>query len=186
MPVLTGEKVILRPYRRSDLPHILSWTNDMETTRNLAADVFVHPYTEVNGESFLNSCLAGDFKRPSFVIARRDNEEYLGQIDLIVNWLDRCGELGIVIAKKENRSQGYGREAIQLLLHYAFRTLGLNRVGLSVFNNNETARRCYLSAGFVIEGIKRKERFRDGAFEDVTVMGILRKEWEEIEGKRYD
>ena len=35
MPILRGKNVLLRPYRRSDLPGILSWTNDTEATRYL-------------------------------------------------------------------------------------------------------------------------------------------------------
>ena len=183
MPVLSGENVILRPYRKSDLPHILSWTNDSETIRNLS-ERFVYPYTEANGETFLNSRLTGDPNVPSFVIARRDNEEYLGQIDLGVNWLYRRGEMGIVIGQAEDRCKGYGREAIRLLLHYAFRTLGLNRVSLTVLNSNEPARRCYLSCGFIIEGIRREDCYVDGAFVDVMMMSILRREYEATQDNR--
>lgn len=52
MPILRGKNVLLRPYRRSDLPGILSWTNDTEATRYLT-EIFDQPYTEKNGEDFL-------------------------------------------------------------------------------------------------------------------------------------
>ena len=45
MPILRGKNVLLRPYRRSDLPGILSWTNDTEATRYLT-EIFDQPYTE--------------------------------------------------------------------------------------------------------------------------------------------
>ena len=45
MPILRGKNVLLRPYRRSDLSGILSWTNDTEATRYLT-EIFDQPYTE--------------------------------------------------------------------------------------------------------------------------------------------
>ena len=44
MPILRGKNVLLRPYRRSDLTGILSWTNDTEATRYLT-EIFDQPYT---------------------------------------------------------------------------------------------------------------------------------------------
>ena len=58
MPILRGKNVLLRPYRRSDLTGILSWTNDTEATRYLT-EIFDQPYTEKNGEDFLNYALSG-------------------------------------------------------------------------------------------------------------------------------
>ena len=79
MPILRGKNVLLRPYRRSDLPGILSWTNDTEATRYLT-EIFDQPYTEKNGEEFLNYALSGGSDRMMFVMADPVTEEYWGQI----------------------------------------------------------------------------------------------------------
>lgn len=81
MPILRGKNVLLRPYRRSDLPGILSWTNDTEATRYLT-EIFDQPYTEKNGEDFLNYALSGGSERMMFVMADPVTEEYWGQISL--------------------------------------------------------------------------------------------------------
>lgn len=81
MPILRGKNVLLRPYRRSDLPGILSWTNDTEATRYLT-EIFDQPYTEKNGEDFLNYALSGGSDRMMFVMADPVTEEYWGQISL--------------------------------------------------------------------------------------------------------
>jgi RimJ/RimL family protein N-acetyltransferase len=63
------------------------------------------------------------------------------------------------------QGKGYGTEAVKLLLKFAFNDLNLNKVYLKVFQNNERAIKCYLKAGFVKEGLLRKESFIDGSYQ---------------------
>ena len=106
MPILRGKNVLLRPYRRSDLPGILSWTNDTEATRYLT-EIFDQPYTEKNGEDFLNYALSGGSERMMFVMADPVTEEYWGQISL-ERWrgahgrgLGRAGRAGVRDAQQD-------------------------------------------------------------------------------------
>ena len=127
MPILRGKNVLLRPYRRSDLSGILSWTNDTEATRYLT-EIFDQPYTEKNGEDFLNYALSGGSERMMFVMADPVTEEYWGQISLErISRRDGTAEVGVVLAKEEHRGKGIGREALSLLLRYAFDALGLRK-----------------------------------------------------------
>ena len=165
MPILRGKNVLLRPYRRSDLPGILSWTNDTEATRYLT-EIFDQPYTEKNGEDFLNYALSGGSERMMFVMADPVTEEYWGQISLErISRRDGTAEVGVVLAKEEHRGKGIGREALSLLLRYAFDTLGLRRVELTVF------------AGFIEEGVARQKTWKNGKLHDVVSMAVLRDEW---------
>src|SRR3954451_1770645 len=63
------------------------------------------------------------------------------------------------------------------MLSHAFDRLGLHRVGLSVFEFNERARRAYEKAGFQVEGRLRAAIARDGRWWDELQMGILNEEW---------
>lgn len=177
MPILRGKNVLLRPYRRGDLPGILSWTNDTEATRYLT-EIFDKPYTEKNGEDFLNYALSGGSERMMFVMADPVTEEYWGQISLErISRRDGTAEVGVVLAKEEHRGKGIGREALLLLLRYAFDALGLRRVELTVFAENSRARLCYLKAGFIEEGVARQKTWKNGKFHDIVSMAVLRDEW---------
>ena len=83
----------------------------------------------------------------------------------------------ITIGEKETWGHGYGTEATRLMLDHAFGTLGLHRVGLSVFEFNERAIRSYRRCGFTVEGRARESIWRDGRFWDELSMSILRDEW---------
>lgn len=177
MPKLVGERVTLRDYRKEDLASIRKWVNESATVQYLST-VFWPPQTIIDTQEFLDRMLAGSHNGCNFVISRKEDENYIGQLDLFrLDWKLRCGELGMVIGGEEDRGQGYGTEALQLLLRYAFLTLGLERVELTVDIGNERAKRCYEKAGFILEGVKRHAFYRDGVFCDVCMMSALRDEW---------
>jgi len=85
---------------------------------------------------------------------------------------------GIGIYDPEYVGKGYGRDALNVLLRWAFRIQGYRRVSLTVGANNERAIRAYQACGFVQEGRFREEAFYNGQYEDVLAMGLLRSEWE--------
>ena len=55
----------------------------------------------------------------------------------------------------------------------AARAFGLNRVELSVRENNAGAIALYKRGGFEIEGLQRNATNVDGAYENVVLMAIL-------------
>jgi RimJ/RimL family protein N-acetyltransferase len=82
------------------------------------------------------------------------------------------------------RGKGYGTEAINFALDFAFRYANLHRVALEVFSYNDNALRVYQKVGFVVEGRKREDHFFDGAYHDTLMMGILKKEWVLLRGTK--
>lgn len=175
---LEGERVILREYRKEDFSHMRKWVNDYEITQWLS-NVFLYPHSEGDTENFINAMMEGKMK--GFVIAHKDTEEYIGQLDLIkIDWPNRIGTIGIVIGSKENLGNGYGTEAIKLLQKFSFNKLNLNKLELDVRAFNERGIRCYEKSGFKVEGRIRENYFEDGKYSDTVKMGILKREWEEI------
>jgi RimJ/RimL family protein N-acetyltransferase len=180
MPYFYGDRIMLREYRQSDLPHIREWVNDPEITGYLS-DIFTYPHTLENTEQFLRNMIQGSPNTKGFVIAEKESQDYIGQIDLInIEWKNRTASLGIVIGKKSCLGQGYGTEAIRLIQELAFRSLNLNRLDLMVYEFNKRAYRCYRKCGFREEGRLRQKLFRSGRYWDVIWMGILREEYEQL------
>lgn len=178
MPHIHGERIVLREYRMSDFQSMREWVNDPEITQYLS-DIFLYPHSEENTEQFLRQMIKGGNESLGLVIADKNTLDYIGQIDLHrIDWKNRCSVLGIVIGKKENLGQGYGREAIMLLQDYVFNNLNLRRLELEVLEFNERAYRCYLKCGFQEEGRLRKKQFRNGRYWDVICMGILKEDYE--------
>lgn len=77
----------------------------------------------------------------------------------------------------EVHGNGYGTEAVSLVLEYAFRTYEAPAVRAKAFDYNTASRRLLESLGFKQEGRLRKDAFVDGEYRDGIVYGLLRREW---------
>lgn len=176
---LTGERVILREYREEDFIHMRKWVNDYEITKYLS-NLFIYPHTVKDTENFLKSMISGEMK--GFIIANKDTEEYIGQLDLInIDWINRIATMGIVIGSKEHLDKGYGTESIKLLQGLVFNKLNLNKLALDVRDFNTRAIACYKKCGFQIEGKIRDSYYEDGKYTDTIHMGLLKREWESMQ-----
>jgi RimJ/RimL family protein N-acetyltransferase len=118
-----------------------------------------------------------------FVICRQADDRPVGSIDLHdVDLRNGSASLGIAIGDPDDTGEGYGTDALQALIAFAFGQLRLERVELDVYDFNDRARRVYERIGFVLEGTLRHALYRDGAFHDVHRMAILRDEWTAVGG----
>ncbi len=94
------------------------------------------------------------------------------------DWVARDAWVGIGIGEREYWGKGYGTDAMNLILRFAFESLNLNRVSLDVFGYNRRAYLSYCKCGFKDEGRMRQWMQRGGERHDMIFMGILREEWE--------
>lgn len=178
MPRIFGERIMLREYKKEDLEYMRRWVNDPEIGDNLS-DIFLHAQSLQETEAFLTGVLEGkEQNQKNFVIADKETEEYIGQIDLIkIDWKNRLAEMGIVIGRKELLGKGFGTEAIRVMQNFVFQRLNLNRLQLILHDYNIRAHRCYLKCGFREEGRSRQSFFINGQYTDYVYMAILREEW---------
>jgi RimJ/RimL family protein N-acetyltransferase len=86
----------------------------------------------------------------------------------------------IGIGSPSDRGQGYGSEALRLLLRYAFAELNLFRLSAFAPEYNPVALHIFRKAGFVQEVCRRQALNRDGRRWDLVYLGLLREEWEKM------
>jgi RimJ/RimL family protein N-acetyltransferase len=172
--MLKGQRLTLRAIERGDLPRYVAWLNDPEVTHHIKT--FLPMNLEDETEWYERQRKDNTILNLAIVV--NDEERHIGSVSLFkINQREQNAELGIVIGDKTCWSQGYGREAIQLLLHLGFTELNLHRIYLRVDANHTPAIRCYLSCGFVEEGRLRDVVFRQGRFGDQLMMSVLRPEY---------
>ncbi len=171
--MFVGEKVTLRGVTRDDLPLLLSHCNDPEV--DLAAGELPSPMSMERLEKWYEALVE---QRPMRRFAIDVDGRFLGTC-LLQNVDETAGhaELGITIGDKDSWGHGYGRDAIRVLLDYAFRLANLRRVWLQTHAENERAIRAYRAVGFVEEGRLRDHVWLDGRYVDQVLMGILRTEF---------
>lgn len=128
-------------------------------------------------EAYLKRIAEAEDRYDFFI--RLDDGEAIGEIVLKdVDPDAGRASMRIALFSATRCGQGYGTEALRLLLDFAFGELGLHRVELEVYSYNERARRSYLKCGFKEEGRLREAVIADGRRYDLVLMGILRAEYE--------
>ncbi len=174
--MLRGEKVTLRAVTRDDLPRLLDFYNDVEVELAGGGDPPRPTTLERLQRDFDREAAEPPRDKTDFAIEADGN--FIGHCGLFhIDETARHGELGITIGDKDYWGRGYGREAVSLLLDYAFRLRNLRRVWLEVHASNERAIRAYRSCGFVEEGRMREHIWLGGRYLDNVLMGVLRDEW---------
>lgn len=172
--MLKGQRLTLRAIERDDLPHYVAWLNDPAVTDHLKAYLPFNLDDEIDWYENQRK----DPSTQNFAIVVNAEQLHIGSIGFMkINQREQNAELGIMIGDKSRWGQGYGREAIQLLLPYGFDTLNLHRIYLRVDANHTKAIRAYASCGFSEEGRLRDAIFRQGRFEDQLIMSVLRPEY---------
>ena len=121
----------------------------------------------------------GNDKKRCFDIVTLDNDIVIGTVGLEnINFISRSAELGIFIGDEKYRNNGFGKEAINLILEYGFKYLNLHSIYLSLLAINERAHKCYLKCGFKDIGYKREAIFLNGKYYDRLYMDILENEFD--------
>ena len=171
-----GPRVTLRALTKPDMATLLSYDLDVEV-QLLSGGGPPRPGTLEEWEKWYDTTIARENKdSTNFGIVVDDT--LIGDCGI---WkFDVTAQtcvLGIRIGNRDYWGKGYGREAVALLLDYAFRIRNFRKVSLDTSSSNERAIRCYLACGFVEEGRRRQQLWLDGEYVDEVHMGILRDEW---------
>jgi RimJ/RimL family protein N-acetyltransferase len=181
--MIYGERIRFRGLEREDLPHYVRWINDPEVTAGLG---ILRPFSMVEEEKWFEEMLKQpDDQHVMNIEVRETNPEtgeetwkFIGGCAFsVIDWRNGAVEIGIQIGEKSYWNQGYGTEAVRLMLKHGFETLNLNRIFLRVLETNPRAIRAYEKAGFVHEVRLRQAEFRKGKYIDMFVMSVLREEY---------
>jgi RimJ/RimL family protein N-acetyltransferase len=159
------------------------WDNDLEVTLPLGDEAYT-PFPLSKSEEVM----AGILRRQDHVfgVVDLETDELIGRGMLFdLDLVNRKAMLGIVIGAKAYWGQGYGQEAVRLLLEYAFSLLNLNSVMLGTFSFNRRAIHCYERVGFKEIGRRRQARIIGDRKHDVVLMDILAEEFESVYVRQF-
>ena len=176
--LIRGERVLLRPFERTDAETYRRWRADAGPMA-LAGYPDRAPLSLAQVEQRIER-ITGDHGKDlfAFVICLLHDERPIGEILLFeVDRLNGSATLGVFIGERDDWGRGYGTDAVNALVDFAFAELRLERLGLTVWTENARAMRSYQKAGFVHEGTLRHDRYEHGRYTDGHVMSILREEW---------
>lgn len=126
---VVGARLTFRTWERRDRRAAARWPRD--------TNPFLRVWSVQN---------ASTGPRESWGIHHNDEGQLIGRLSLR-DIHSNTARLGIYLAPGWT-GQGYGREALRLMLEHCFVGLGLERLALDVAASNQWALKCYLGIGF--------------------------------------
>lgn len=165
----------LRALGPGDVDSLVRWINDTVVTLYLS-QVAAYPTSESDGYRWLEQ-LSGSHTDRVFAIETLAGR-LIGSVGLhAIGWIDRKGELAVMIGERDRWNRGYGTWAVREMLRLGFETMKLQRIYLRVASNHEAAIHVYRKCGFRSEGLLRKDRYVGGGYEDTLMMSVLEDEF---------
>lgn len=178
--MIKGKRITLRGYELNDVDTILQHFNDVEVRRGLGR---LAPVSREEEEQWIRNGWEARKKGTEYVFAieLNENKQLIGSCSLFdISRIHRKAEVGIAIYNKGYWNQGFGQDALKLLLCYGFNFLNLHNIFLMVIEDNVRAIRVYEKVGFKHTGRTRESVYQNGKYIDLLVMDILEDEFRKL------
>ena len=180
-PELASERLLLKQPTRADADEVLRIFSDQEVVRYYNVDLMT---TREEAASIIE----GRRRRYGmgygirWGIYIRTTERYIGSCGFEVlhkPW--RYAEIGYELGRA-HWGQGYMTEALRAMLRFGFQRMELHRVEAQVEPPNEGSKSVLRRLGFKEEGVARERGYWRGQYHDLVQFGILRREFEVVNG----
>ncbi|TCS96487.1 GNAT family N-acetyltransferase [Hazenella coriacea] len=172
-PTIVGEKVILRPFKVEDLPHLEECLTDPEVIKLTGSS------SEFDREVIINWYKTRNVQTDRLDLAIVDKFQNILVGEVVVNLYNekiQSMNFRILIGPK-GRNRKLGTEATQLMIDYVFKNTKLNQLTLSVFDFNPRAKKVYEKVGFVIDSVDKNDLEFEGKWVDSINMKLTRNNW---------
>jgi [ribosomal protein S5]-alanine N-acetyltransferase len=175
---LDGKRLYLRFVGLSDIGEkYIGWLSDPDVTQFLEVRFESHNLKSV--KDFVEKTNSNP-DNVFLAIVVKDGNRHIGNIKIgPINWIHKVGDVSLFIGEKDEWGKGYGAEAIQIVVDYAFRNLNLHKITAGVYKPNVNSLKAFKKNGFKVEGIRSKQYYYKGDFVDLYLLGLINKHYEE-------
>lgn len=173
MITLKGKNCYLRALEPQDLEFIYAIENDesvweVSQTQTPYSRFLVRQYLENAHQDIYEA------KQLRLAICVLNTKTAVGLIDLFdFDPKNNRAGIGILIQKEANRNQGFGTEALKLLLQYAFYHLNLNQLFANIDSENSASVQLFTNFNFEKIGLKKRWNLVNGVYKDEIMLQLL-------------
>lgn len=175
MITLKGQHIYLRALEPEDLEFVYQLENDESVWEISQTQT---PYSRFLIRQYLDNAQQDIYeaKQLRLAICKNDSFQAIGLIDLFdFDPKNKRAGIGILIQNEENRLKGFGRQALELLIHFAFERLDVHQLYANIATTNEASIALFTTFGFECVGIKKEWNFQNGSYSDEAVYQLIRK-----------
>ncbi len=174
----------LEAFGPADFQQLINWVDSEELLTKWSGTLFSYPLTIDSMEWYINDTNV-PLESDAFVYKAVDLEtnEVVGHISLGgLSWKNRSARISrVLVGNTLEQRRGICQAMTKAILKIGFMELGLHRIGLGVYENNQGALQCYQKCGLKIEGVSRDILWFKNEFLSMIEMAILEDEWRALQ-----
>lgn len=168
---MENHKIRIRKFEEKDIEKKIKWINDSNNNQYLHYDLPLEYQKTLN---WYNNIKDSQTRYDAVILC---NEIEVGIIGLLnVDLKNRKAEYYITLGEREYAGKGIATIASKLLLEYAFKELGLNKIYLFTEVDNIRAQKLFERIGFVREGRVNQDLIINNKKIDRYIYGIYNEE----------
>lgn len=172
MTTLKGKRIYLRALEPEDLSFLYKIEND-ETLWELSHTQA--PYSQYILKQYLENAHQDIFEAKQLRLVISDYEHNaMGLIDLFdFDFKNRRAGVGILVYEPTDRQQGYGSEALQLLIDYSFSHLNLHQLYCNIAEDNPSSIKLFETLGFEKVGVKKDWIYNNNSYKNECLFQLI-------------
>lgn len=173
MITLKGENIYLRALEPEDLDFVFTIENNEQVWEVSNTQT---PYSRFLIKQYLKNAQQDIYeaKQLRLAICLNNTLKPIGLVDLFdFDPKNNRAGVGIVINESKQRNQGFGQEALALLINYGFTHLNLHQLFANINSNNVASLKLFSNFGFKRIGIKKDWIFNQGKYSDEEMFQLI-------------
>ena len=169
--MLKGENIQLRALEPSDLETLYHWENDINIWK---VSQTITPFSKHVLSKYLENAHQDIFTAKQLRLIIEKNSRSIGTIDLFdFDPINQRAAVGIWIADQGERQKGYAREALKILIDYAFKQLQLKQIYCNISSINKASINLFSGLDFILVGVKKDWNKTQEGWEDELLFQRL-------------
>ena len=165
-----GEKVCLRLITPEDTDRIGAWRNNPRVRKCF---IYRGEFSREVHENWIRN-MVDTGKVVQFIICEKATGRPVGSVYFRdIDKTHNKAEYGIFIGEDDAVRKGYGTESCKLACDYAFTVMGLHRIFLRAYADNELSVASAEKCGCRQEALLREDVFVDGRYRDIVIMARI-------------
>lgn len=177
--MIKGKNIYLRPFKQEDLDIWVDHINNFDF-RGDYLPLNITNRAEIKKQFNENGLLTEEYAR--LLIFENGTDRMLGYIVYFKTAHYMAGlEIGYVIFNPADRGKGYCSEALSMLTEWLFLSKQINRLQVTLDEDNVSSRRVAEKCGYIYEGTLRLAVYSRGEYKDIMMLSMTRPEFEKMQ-----
>ncbi len=166
-----GKRFDLVPFDEEHIEVSRGWINNEDITLYMGSRF---PVGAAEQKAWYENLLKDNTKKKLIIV--NQSSKNVGMVSLLnIDHKNQNAEVGIYISPNY-QGKGYAKEAVNMILNFAFRELNMHKIYAFIRIDNDSSRKLFESIGFFHEYIDTEAVYSNGKFVDICKYSVFKRD----------